>query len=152
VTINFLVLGVPDINVRLLSDTIALSLQLKEENGAKPRESEKNFLVGLISQIIKVLDLLIKDDRPLVLRGCISFGEHLSEGNFIAGPAVDEAAEYMNMAEGAFIWLLPSAQRRHSDLMDRTSQILNSLTPELFKDSFARLRERGLETGLSLTY
>jgi len=32
------------------------------------------------------------------------------DGDFVLGPAVDEAAEFMGQAEGAFVWLAQSAK------------------------------------------
>jgi hypothetical protein len=45
------------------------------------------------------------------LRGCISHGQHLIEENFLIGPAVDETAEYIDTAQGAFVWFLPDAAK-----------------------------------------
>jgi hypothetical protein len=42
-------------------------------------------------------------------RGVVTFGEAAIEENFVVGPAVDEAAEAMNAAQGALVWLTPSA-------------------------------------------
>jgi hypothetical protein len=48
---------------------------------------------------------------PLVFRGVITVGDcFLDEAErALIGPAVDEAAELMNQAEGAFVWLSPDA-------------------------------------------
>jgi hypothetical protein len=77
------------------------------------------------------MDIFIEDDPCLVLRGCISFGPHICDGNFIIGPAVDEAAEYMNIAEGAFVWLLPNAEaifvKSRNDLEQLCNQDWTSL-------------------------
>ncbi|MGA2936119.1 MAG: hypothetical protein ABSF52_03355 [Syntrophobacteraceae bacterium] len=53
--------------------------------------------------------VFIQDNPPLLLRGCITSGEYATEHNFLIGPAVDNAAEYMNCAQGAFVWFAPSA-------------------------------------------
>jgi hypothetical protein len=47
--------------------------------------------------------------RPLAYRGAVACGRFEMEDGFILGPAVDDAAENMGAAEGAFIWLTPSA-------------------------------------------
>src|SRR5690348_414617 len=99
-------------HVRLLSDTVVLSIQYHESGyskGAEPDERQKNLLVSVACESASVLArLFIDSEMPLPLRGCISFGRHLCEGNFVLGPAVDQAAEYMNEPDGAFIWVLPS--------------------------------------------
>ncbi len=64
--------------------------------------------MGSITLVVKILALYIEEKPHLVMRGCISYGEFISDGNFIVGPAVDRAAEHMNIAEGAFVWLLPN--------------------------------------------
>jgi hypothetical protein len=43
--------------------------------------------------------------------------------NFLIGPAVDEAAECMNIAEGAFVWLTRSA----SDCVEEAARGLKAL-------------------------
>lgn len=134
------------LNVRLLSDTVAISLQYEERAGETPEKWQTNFLVGLICQaVVQVLDLFLKGEPHLVLRGCISYGEHLSEGNFIAGPAVDEAAEHMNIAEGAFVWLLPSAEDRYMSMSARSYLMMTMLPPEVVVESWKVLKERGVK-------
>jgi hypothetical protein len=46
---------------------------------------------------------------PVAYRGVVSVGHFSIEGNFMLGPAVDEAAGLMELADGAFVWLAPSA-------------------------------------------
>lgn len=62
---------------------------------------------------------------PLPLRGCISFGRHLCDGNFVVGPAVDQAAEYMNEPDGAFIWVLPGVAERHNTFLQRALALMD---------------------------
>lgn len=53
-------------------------------------------------------------DPPLLYRGAITVGRFAMDENFLLGPAVDEAAELMDMADGPFVWLAPTARRlRH---------------------------------------
>lgn len=44
-------------------------------------------------------------------RGAIAFGDFEVTDRFVVGAAVDEAAEAYEQAEGAFVWLTPSAER-----------------------------------------
>ena len=115
-------------HLRLLSDTVALSIQYEAkayDNGAQPDERQKNLLVSVACESASVLaTLFIDSDMPLPLRGCISFGRHLCEDNFLIGPAVDQAAEYMNEPEGAFIWLLPGVAERHKSFRDRATKLM----------------------------
>lgn len=143
---KYLSFGPIKLHVRLLSDTVAISLQYEEQEGKSPENWQKNFLVGVICQAaVQILDLFLKNEPPLVLRGCVSYGEHLSEGNFIAGPAVDEAAEYMNVAEGAFVWLLPSAEDRYMRMVARNFAMLSVATPDVIVESWRVMKTRGYE-------
>jgi len=47
----------------------------------------------------------------LAFRGALSFGKFDidSEGRFLVGPAIDDAAEHHELAQGAFLWLTPAA-------------------------------------------
>jgi hypothetical protein len=128
--------------VSFLSDTVAISLQFEEQESETFTERQRNYLVHLICfVVIGVLDLFLKGEPPLVLRGCISYGEHLSEGNFIAGPAVDDAAEYMNIAEGAFIWLHPSAAVRYRAFVDDVPNVINNVDEVSFDELLALIQE-----------
>jgi hypothetical protein len=92
-----------DVRVMLLSDTVAVSLlPMKDETF---RIFQLIAMTQLIHQLIKVF---IKDQPHLPLRGCITYGEHSTEHNFFIGPAVDIVAEYLDSAQGAFVWFLPS--------------------------------------------
>ena len=71
-------------------------------------------MVWLIcASTIRVLDIYLKGEPSLVLRGCITYGEYehkiTETGSFIVGPAVDDAAENMEISQGAFVWLRPEA-------------------------------------------
>jgi hypothetical protein len=138
--------------VSFLSDTVAISLQFEEREGEQFTDRQKNCLVYLTCvAVIGVLDLFIKDDPPLVLRGCISYGEHMSEGNFIAGPAVDDAAEYMNVAEGAFIWLHPSATVRYKVFADEAPSLLVDEDEESLADFLALIQGSDYQVVSELT-
>jgi len=90
-------------------------------------ERQKNLLVSVACESAAVLDhLFIDSEMPLPLRGCISLGRHFCDGDFLIGPAVDQAAEYMNEPEGAFIWVLPGVVERHKSFRDRALEIMNA--------------------------
>jgi hypothetical protein len=42
-------------------------------------------------------------------RGAVSVGKFAIDETFLLGPAVDEAAELMDLADGPFVWLAPTA-------------------------------------------
>jgi hypothetical protein len=115
------------IHHRLLSDTVAISLQLKGQEDREYTDNDRCMLVFSACLITPVVMQLFLEGEPhLVFRGCITYGQHFIENNFIVGPAIDEAAEYMNLAEGAFVWLHPSAatwHRKGKELFANTTNI-----------------------------
>lgn len=106
------------IHNRLLSDTVAISFQFETREGAEYTDSDRGLLVFCACLITPlVMYWFLEEEPPLVFRGCITYGKHFIENNFIAGPAIDEAAEYMNLAEGAFVWLHPNAATLYRECM-----------------------------------
>ena len=65
--------------------------------------------ISAVAMVGSVSPILVP---PLLYRGAIAFGEfEVSEGRFYVGPAIDEAAEFESIADGAFVCLTPSAMR-----------------------------------------
>lgn len=100
----------------LLSDSVAISLRYtrKQKDEKIKERRQKSYLIWLIcASTIRVLDIYLKGEPNLVLRGCITYGkyEHKTNktGSFIVGPAVDDAVANMEVSQGAFVWLLPEA-------------------------------------------
>jgi hypothetical protein len=93
-----------DIKVRVLSDTVAISY-----TSISGVNVPKWQLVSMTNAIQHLMDKFIKELPHLPFRGCITYGQHIIEENFLVGPAVNEAAEYHEKAQGSFVWLLPSA-------------------------------------------
>jgi hypothetical protein len=126
---SMLSFGAIRFHFRLLSDTVVLSIQYEAStytHGREPDERQKNLLVSVACESAAVLaNMFIDSDMPLPLRGCISFGSHLCEGNFVVGPAIDQAAEYMNEPEGAFIWALPGVAERHKNFRARSLALMD---------------------------
>ena len=73
------------IQVKLLSDTIAISI-----TGGPTTYDEVSAMMFVIGDL---MDLYIKETPNLMLRGCITYGEHVTHKNFLVGPAVDATAE-----------------------------------------------------------
>lgn len=118
-------------NVQLISDSIAISLTFDTDIQDRNRISSVDRLCRIV---IRVLNYFLYEDPPLVIRGCISFGEHVSTKQFFVGPAVDEAAEQERLAQGAFVWLLPSAAREFENYFVSTvpSEENNEETRNIF--------------------
>ncbi len=92
--------------VRLLSDRVAISLTHNEE-----KFDSFSDLLAITATIQAVANLFLQNEPHLFLRGCITHGQHLIDENFLIGPAVDETAEYVDTAQGAFVWFLPNAAK-----------------------------------------
>lgn len=117
-----------------LSDTIAVSVPVPKTESAdsENEEMKKAFSIEAACLItVKILDLFIRDEPALTLRGCISYGEHLVRDNFIVGPAVDEAAEQQDLAEGAFVWLYPDAAQKYENLLKWRREMLSQFNEKL---------------------
>lgn len=112
--------------IRLISDTVAVSIQ--HETDSPPIDSvEKAYLVRTAALcVVRTQKLFLAQEPRVALRGCISYGNHVVVNNFIIGPAVDEAADYYETAEGALVWLLPSAGF-HSNCADLLLHDIGSL-------------------------
>jgi hypothetical protein len=90
-----------------LSDTVVVVAESAEGQSEEPDD-----LVGWLCTYVQrfLVDMLDVEDQPcLAYRGAVTYGEFVIEPPFILGEAVDEAAEAERLAEGAFVWLCPSA-------------------------------------------
>ena len=95
-----------------ISDTVAISVHCREA----PRipHLANGYLVSIAAQMsVELCKLFAKAPVPLLFRGVIVFGSYLAEGQFLLGPAVDEAATLAETAQAAIVWLAPEAQHLH---------------------------------------
>jgi hypothetical protein len=93
--------------VKFISDTIVVAAMLSRKD-----IPERGIYRAMMSVVLIVGDIVrraIEGSPALAFRGCLAAGLLRISGNFIIGPAVDEAAEWYECAEGAFFWLAPSA-------------------------------------------
>lgn len=104
------------------SDTLAIGASLRAPAAA---ESQVRLaLSGLLETVNLALAYVMRNcakaETPLVFRGAVAVGKLVAQwdgsdpdgddGNvMMVGPAVDEAAEYMNQPEGSFVVMTPSA-------------------------------------------
>jgi hypothetical protein len=98
------------VHARMLSDTLAISLR---QPRSTPVEKGNQLVAHVVLAMISLIHRFAMNDPPLLLRGCITYGPHLCDRSFLVGPAVDCAAEHMNLPQGAFVWLHPSAANRY---------------------------------------
>jgi hypothetical protein len=123
----------PAITVRFLSDTVVIAASVRPRKRA-PRKKHEQAAVAETG-----LDLAARNaavdafmryvvchcvcagvraaalaPRPISYRGVVTAGYFAIEENFILGPAVDEAAGLMEVADAALVWLAPTAGKlRH---------------------------------------
>ena len=96
---------IPEVEMRCvsLSDTVVVGVTLPSRTAVN--EGVKGSLVTCAAVVAKeVAGELIKGNPPIAVRGCITFGEFILRDSHIIGPAVDEAAELHERANGAFVW------------------------------------------------
>ena len=55
---------------------------------------------------------------PLSFRGVVTCGRFAIDDRFLLGPAVDEAANLLDLADGPFVWLAPTAYRSEHGFVD----------------------------------
>lgn len=106
---------VKDVSVSFLSDTVVLAVAANMEYDPPsiflPKDSHLGYAVYEVANTLAHLLFVAAFGYPsLAYRGCIAVGDFLIEDSFVLGPAVDSAAELMNEAQGAFVWLSPDAQ------------------------------------------
>jgi len=142
-----------DVELRLLSDTVAISLQPKKQF---PNVETVGWAVERAVMVVPdIIRLFLLGQPALTLRGCVSCGKHLCAGNFLVGPAVDAAAENMNLAQGAFVWLLPSAAEKYRAWRREQIQLYESLNETRAAEALQKMphlerQRRGTETAASL--
>jgi hypothetical protein len=95
------------IHAKFLSDTIVLGVSCD----VPPTRNTNELLLEIGSYLTShALAFALQEPPALAFRGSIAVGEFLIDDNFILGPAVDDAAAHMDLAEGAFVWMAPSAR------------------------------------------
>jgi hypothetical protein len=93
--------------VRCMSDTIAITVVVKGPNA--PRRGLYRAMLSATTLAGSIMRDALSAQPPLLFRGCVAAGEFLAESDFLIGPAIDEAAEGFEKADGPFLWLSKSA-------------------------------------------
>jgi hypothetical protein len=96
-------------SVAFLSDTVVVSVQPRDSSDRLSEEDKGELIAALCFVVLELLNLFLSGRDPVPMRGCITYGEHIIDGNFILGEAVDAAAQNEKLADGAFVWLHPEA-------------------------------------------
>ncbi len=101
-----------EVRTLFLSDTIVVGFWADDPTGKDPGNPEWAALTAVAHIAAHLMARAANEPEPrLVYRGCISVGEFDLRDPFLIGRAVDEAAEHMDTAEAALVWLTPSAKR-----------------------------------------
>lgn len=93
--------------VRCMSDTIVVTVIVKG-----PQAPRRGLYRAMLSASLIAGNIMVEaaEGTPaLLFRGCLAAGEIKEEVDFLIGPAIDEAAERCEQADGPFFWLAPSA-------------------------------------------
>jgi hypothetical protein len=118
----------PEVTLRLLSDTLVVVASVSPRMDTPRNERKLEQMTGhdlerryrIVEGYLRyvVCDLLcvaVKTaalaGKPLAYRGVVSLGHFALDGNFILGPAVDEAAGLMEIADASVVWIAPSARK-----------------------------------------
>jgi hypothetical protein len=106
------------VHTMFLSDTVAVAVVPKTldqvHEKLRATVSEDLLAASAVAYASTLSGEVMRDalsSSPIwAYRGCIAYGDFYMEDRFVVGEAVDEAAEHMNSADGAFVWLAPSAR------------------------------------------
>lgn len=102
--------------IRFMSDTVIVTCRISNKWKSAQAPYESIFRVSQVTSLL--IQSALCSGIPLGYRGCITFGNFLVESQFLLGPAIDEAASLEREAEGAFVWLAPSALRQFNNRQD----------------------------------
>lgn len=103
--------ALPRISAQAFSDTFMFSLVVGEAREREPTLARAAAVVAYgISQMLRTM---AQGPVPLTFRGAIAAGDCMidPDNQIFIGPAVDEAAQLMDLANGAFTWLAPGTAR-----------------------------------------
>jgi hypothetical protein len=122
---------------RFLSDTALFALMPPPELELPPEKAgdiqrwksmQSYFLLGDLMYVISTFLSYVGCtclQPALSYRGCLAVGEFQIEDEFVIGPAIDEAAELADVADGAFCWLTPRTfaefQQMHTEWQEYAS-------------------------------
>jgi hypothetical protein len=105
----------PEIRFLAVSDTLIIA-SLSPFPWSENLDAYHRQVAGVLAHDVQGMARMVLQNAhhksPMLLfRGCVAVGPMYSESDQLIGGAIDEAAEAMNYADGAFVWLLPSASR-----------------------------------------
>jgi hypothetical protein len=96
--------------VRCISDTIIVAVTIR--GSASPGYPDRLVHRAMLSAVLiasHLMDSALDGIPPFLFRGCMAAGRMNIDGDFMIGPAVDEAAGFFEQSDGPFFWMAPSA-------------------------------------------
>jgi hypothetical protein len=155
------------------SDTICVVAQQPEQPKVLGDFREIDVAAHLVDLVVVCAGFLLRSAAlattvPLTFRGVISSGSALVEGSDIFfGPAIAEAADLYELAEGAFVWLTPGAAALRTPVANPVyrstvnylvplkggrsieTRVVNPFMDYLPSDEIGKTIRRGIETAMS---
>jgi len=101
----------------MFSDTVGIAINLPppkiEMEDIEYYQGVRQYMLlrHVVMMVSEVTGEAAISKVPLLYRGCISTGEFTCNDTSLVGPAVDEAGEYFEECDGAFVFLTPSAEK-----------------------------------------
>lgn len=105
-------------NAIFVSDTIAIAFWY---DSAEDENLTPGALVYIVGKVVAefIREAASTDLLPSrIFRGCITVGEFDYDESFLIGPAVDEAGAYHEQADGALVFIVPSAAKYLNEAID----------------------------------
>jgi hypothetical protein len=118
----------PTIHVRFLSDTVVIAASVSPRKRAPRKKHEEAavsetgldlegrtaavdaFMRYVVCQCVcAAMQAAALSSKPIAYRGVVAVGYFAIDDNILLGPAVDEAAGLMEVADASVVWLTPGA-------------------------------------------
>lgn len=95
--------------------------------GDKANNAYSSLADVQVLRVSKAVSLILRwaalAKTPLLFRGAVATGLYHADDNFIIGPAVDKAAEAMDLPGAAVVWCIPTT----TNALDRGSPLVHDL-------------------------
>ena len=105
-----------------LSDTIVITIATAPASGNRNIDATAlDFTIAVAVRLVKqIMRRATEAPIGLAYRGCVTIGKCRVEDSdrIVMGPAIDEAAELHQRAQGMFVWLTPEALRAANAVQD----------------------------------
>jgi len=108
-----------DHRVRCISDTIIVAVTLRDSAiGHYPERPIYRAMLSAALIASHMMGFALDGSPQFLFRGCMATGRLNIDGDFLIGPAIDEAAELFEQSDGPFFWMAPSALRINDSYAD----------------------------------